>query len=513
LINQKSIDAFLARQLDNHDWLKGVSRDTLVAELELDHNPSSLKRLWHHQLVALTLLHTFRRFMLHLDMGGGKTLISLSFIESLKAKDPNHKALVFVPYVSAVDTWVQECAKHTPDLRLVGLTGTTAENIKKLEAGDGDVFVICYASCVAAFSVPNGRGRVRKRVLETRVFDKVCDKFATVVYDEIHKCSDTNTLTYRLCRRLSTRCTFALGLSGTPFGKDIEALWGQFYLIDFGETFGDTKGLFLESFFTKKLNYFSGFPEYNFNKKMLPTLKRCIKHNSIHYDASEMSDLPALRYIQRNIPLPSDIEGYVSISKARFQDSVAEQSRRLAEASYNELRQLASGFMTVAGADTKVKVSFDHNPKLDVLEEYIDAMPADSKMVVFHHFVYTNQLISDRLKKLKVGHARVWGGRRNAAAELERFRSDAACRILVINDQSGSSSLNLQHANYMLFFEQPDSAINRAQAEKRIYRAGQRKPVYIIDPFMAGTVDRQIFESCKRGRNLLQEVLKGSESI
>jgi len=239
-----------------------------------------------------------------------------------------------------------------------------------------------------------------------------------------------------------------------------------------------------------------------------------IKHSSIHYAASEMHDLPAKRYIKRKVPLPTAIEGYVSKAAEEFIAALKAGGTRAAEVSYMQLRQLASGFMTVDGQnDAKIKVSFDTNPKLDLLEEYIDAMGQESKMVVFHHFVHTNHLISERLKARKIRHARIWSGQKDVLGELKRFRDDDNCRVLVLNDQSGSTSLNLQHANYMFFFEEPDSPINRQQGEKRIYRAGQTKPVWIIDPFMEGTVDERIFYANMQGKKLLDQLLKGVQKL
>jgi hypothetical protein len=75
------------------------------------------------------------------------------------------------------------------------------------------------------------------------------------------------------------------------------------------------------------------------------------------------------------------------------------------------------------------------------------------------------------------------------------------------------NSLNLQHANYMFFFEQPDSPINRQQGEKRIWRPGQVKPVYYIDPFMDGSVDERIFYSNQQGKKLLDQLLKGEQVL
>ncbi len=513
MINKKVVQEFLAREMDNHDWMKKLGPLELRAELAHEFKTiPNFSKLWEHQLVCFILCTTLKRFMLHIDMGGGKTLITLFSILDRKLKGLNPKAIIFVPYVTAVDTWIEECKKHTPDLKLVPLVGTTIQNLRLLEENDGDVFVICYASAVAALSEkhPKKKGWT----IDPKVTRRVFANMNTFVADEIHKCSDIGTLTYRMCRAISLQCEYGIGLSGTPFGKDVGDIWSQFYLIDFGETLGTTKGLFQEAFFTEKKNFFSGFNEYKFDKKKMPLLRKTIKHNSIHYDATEMHDLPEKRYIPVHLKLPTAIQSYVTLAAAQFIDAIKSQSTQKAEASYLQLRQLASGFMTVGGENnSKIKVSFDNNPKLDLLEEKINAMALGRKMVVFHHFVHTNHIISERLTRLKIRHARIWSGQKDVIGELKKFRNDPACIVLVLNDQSGSSSLNLQHANYMFFFEEPDSPINRQQGEKRIYRAGQKHPVYFIDPFMEGTVDERIYFSNKQGKKLLDQLLSGKEQL
>ena len=161
----------------------------------------------------------------------------------------------------------------------------------------------------------------------------------------------------------------------------------------------------------------------------------------------------------------------------------------------------------------KIQIKFDENPKLDALQELIESMPFGCKMIVFHHFVYTNSLISERLKEMGVKHARVYGRSKDPIGELRKFKSDDDCRVLVINSKSGSSSLNLQHANYVTFFEQPDSAIDRQQAERRVWRPGQGKRVWIYDLLMQGTADSQMNKWNKEGESLLTALLDGSAKL
>ena len=519
MINKKVVENFLNRQLPGNDFLKAYSKDELLKGMASDVAlMPHIKQMWAHQLVSYSLVTTLKRYILHVGMGGGKSNISLSSILIRKLRGQKPLAIVFVPYVSSVDTWIQECKRWTPQLVLEPLLGKTCENLESLQRRRADVYVICYASAVAMLSeeVPHPKKQGKTVwIIDSKHVKKLFEGFDTFVADEIHKISDINTLTYKMCKSISSVCEHGIGLTGTPFGKDVQDIWAQFYVIDFGETLGATLGLFREAFFTKKGNFWSGGDEYKFQKRKLPILNKMIKYSSIHYAASEMNDLPKQMRIMRELKMPDAIQSYTTEALRELNESLTGTGKdryRLIESSYLKLRQLASGFMTVSSEDDKVKIAFDENPKLDYLEEVVYGMPADSKMVIFHHFVYTNHLISERLTKLKLGHARIWSGQKNVIGELRKFKESEKCRVLVINDQSGSSSLNLQHANYMMFFEQPDSPINRQQGEARIWRQGQEKPVYYYDPIMTGTVDGGIHKSNLEGKKLLDELLKGKKA-
>jgi len=193
----------------------------------------------------------------------------------------------------------------------------------------------------------------------------------------------------------------------------------------------------------------------------------------------------------------------------QLNEGVKKQHYRTVQSNYLVLRQLASGFMTLNGDDsTKVQIKFEENPKLEALVDLIEAMPPKCKMVCFHHFVYTNHMISEKLTEIKVTHARIWGGQRDKIGELKRFKTDPDCRVLVINSRSGSASLNLQNANYCVFFEQPDSPIDRQQAERRVWRPGQTRRVLYYDFLVMGTVDQRLLASNKAGEDMLKKLLR-----
>jgi SNF2 family DNA or RNA helicase len=519
LINKKAIKRFLDRPLDRFDWLKKYSLKDVLQELAaLKPAPDFGKiKPWLHQYICFLLAVELKRFMFNTDMGSGKTRIILMFLLYRKQCGETFKAVVFVPYITSIETWIEQVAEHAPSLRIVPLLGTTTENLEALKQ-DGDLFVVCYQSAVAmvtetVFDKAKGKNKWQ---LTARQVRKYFEGFDTFIGDEIHKCGSPSSLVYRMCRAISRECEYGFGLTGTPFGREPAMMWPQFYLIDFGATLGPTMEFFMAVFYSQGNNYWGGM-ELTFKKKLMPDLRRMIKNCSIRYSIDELHDMPEKVYVPKYLNAAPDAEAYCKAALKQINEAVKSKDKgsyRIVENNYLKLQQLSSGFMTFTGDDSsKIKVAFPENPKLEALIDLIESMPSDCKIVIFHHFVYTSELISKRLKQLKIGHARIWGGQRDPIGQLRKFKTDANCIALVINDQSGSSSLNLQNANYVAFFEQPNSPINRQQAERRVWRPGQSKRVFIYDFFVRQTKDYALWQSNKAGEDLLHSIIGGHTKL
>lgn len=519
MILQSAINKFLARKLQSYDWLKGEASARLDAALAELKPPPDFNGFdpWSHQKAAFLILNELRRFMLHIDMGGGKTRICLMLLKYLKQCGEKPRAIVFVPYVTSVATWIDEVAERTSELKCVPLTGTIEQNLDTLSNAKGDLFVMAYQSAVAmvSYAVPskkkNGKKQWKLKASEVR---RYFAGFNVFVGDEIHKAKSISSLTFRMCRAISAQCDWAIGLTGTPFNKDVADLWPQFCLIDFGETLGPTLGFYRAVYFTEKRNYWGGF-EYKFQKKLLPQLQENIRNCSISYPIEDLHDMPERKFIIRRIGSGEGQASYIKEALKRVKDAVGNGTGALQaiESNYLQLRQLSSGFMTLKGENSsRVQIKFEDNPKLDVLIDLIDSMPVGRKMVVFQHFIFSNKMISEKLTELGIEHARIWSGQKDPIGELKRFKQSKKCRVLVLNDKMGSSSLNLQHANYCVFFESPDSAIDRQQAERRVWRPGQQHKVIYYDLFVNGTYDESIYRSNKAGESLLKKLLRGKSN-
>ncbi len=67
--------------------------------------------------------------------------------------------------------------------------------------------------------------------------------------------------------------------------------------------------------------------------------------------------------------------------------------------------------------------------------------------------------------------------------------------MLVVNIASGGEGLNLQDANFVLFYEPVDRPDVYRQALKRCHRTGQKKHVYIYQFLTKNTVEDKIFKT------------------
>ena len=494
MISDKAIQKFLQRELQNFDWIKALSSSQIGAALS-ELVPACLtEALWLHQKASLLVMQHHPRFIFFVGMGGGKTNLMLTMLRHRKLKGEKPRAIVFVPYLTAVDTWINEVEKWAPELTCIPLLGSSYENASDLASKTADIFCICYASSI--------------HISDNSLFSG----FNTIILDEIHKLKNHRTKIFQLCSDIAEQATHVYGLTGTPFGKDLQDLWAEFYVVDFGETLGPNISFFRNVFFTRKAGFFGGV-EFKFKKKYTGHLQRIIKNRSIHYSVKEFADMPEKQYIQRRIQLPEGIKSYVDKELEKLEEGARNKDREVAGNAFMQLRQLSSGFITFKDDEERVKVKFDSNPKLDVLCELIESMPPECKMVIFHDYVFTNHLISERLKELKIGHARIWGGQKDQIGQLKKFREDENCRVLVLNSKSGSSALNLQFANYVCMFEQIVSPIDRSQAEARVWRSGQKQVVIIYDLFVEGTIDSKVHNAVLNDMDFLKEFLSGKLSM
>lgn len=405
---------------------------------------------------------------LFLDMGLGKTVITLTAINRLMYEEFEvSRVLVIAPKRVAEDTWTREHAKwdHLQHLQVSRILGTASQRMNALKA-DKDVYVIGRDNVVWLIEAlaPNW-------------------PFDMVVIDELSSFKNPQAKRFRALRKVMPRVSRVVGLTGTPSPNGLMDLWAELYLLDRGERLERTLGAYREKYF--KPGARSGYVVF----KWLP-VKGAEKRIR-----DRISDICVSMSAADYLTLPERIDNVipVSLSKkelATYRKMEEEQLLELgdddmivalnAAAVMTKLLQIANGSVyTASGAVERI-----HSAKLEALEEIIDT--TDSPVLVFYSFRHDLGAILGAIEG-----ARTLEGPQDIADW-----NDGKIRVLLAHPASVGYGLNLQDGGHtIVWYGLTWSLELYQQANARLYRQGQEKPVIIHHLITEGTVDEQVMRA------------------
>lgn len=171
---------------------------------------------------------------LFLDMGMGKTAITLTAVEKLLRDSFDViKVLVIAPLKPAKETWPAEIKKwdHLKDLKASLVLGPEKERLSALHA-DADIYIVNREN--VSWLV----GHYRKRW-----------PFDMVVIDELSSFKSSKAARFRDLRKVRKYIKRIVGLTGTPSPNGLLDLWSQAYLLDEGKALGHTITSYREKYF------------------------------------------------------------------------------------------------------------------------------------------------------------------------------------------------------------------------------------------------------------------------
>ena len=405
---------------------------------------------------------------LFLDMGLGKTVITLTAINRLMYEEFDvSRVLVIAPKRVAEDTWTREHAKwdHLQHLKVSRILGTASQRMNALKA-DKDVYVIGRDNVVWLIEAlaPNW-------------------PFDMVVIDELSSFKNPQAKRFRALRKVMPRVSRVVGLTGTPSPNGLMDLWAELYLLDRGERLERTLGAYREKYF--KPGARSGYVVF----KWLP-VKGAEKQIR-----DRISDICVSMSAADYLTLPERIDNVipVSLSKkelATYRKMEEEQLLELgdddmivalnAAAVMTKLLQIANGSVyTASGAVERI-----HDAKLEALEEIIDT--TDSPVLVFYSFRHDLGAILGAIEG-----ARTLEGPQDIADW-----NDGKIQVLLAHPASVGYGLNLQDGGHtIVWYGLTWSLELYQQANARLYRQGQEKPVIIHHLITEGTVDEQVMRA------------------
>lgn len=424
---------------------------------------------------------------LFLDMGLGKTVSTLTAIKRLYGLFEIGRVLVIAPKRVAEDTWTTECAKweHLRGLSVSKVLGTERQRREALSV-PADIYVINRENVAWLVSHLGGAW-----------------PFDMVVIDELSSFKSSKSERFRALRRVRPLMHRVVGLTGTPSPNGLIDLWPQLYLIDMGERLGRTVTGFRTRYFTPGRTNGQVVFDYKARNGSEEEIQRLIGDICISMKAEDYLSLPDLVDIPVEVSMPEDCRvRYEAFERDRVLE-LAKDGKDIsavnAAALTGKLLQYANGAVYDDGKD----VHEFHGAKLDALEEIVE-QAAGEPVLVFFQFRHDAQRIT---KRLKAYCPKEMSGSGDIAAW-----NAGRIKVLLAHPASAGHGLNLQHGGHIVvWFGLPWSLELYLQANARLHRQGQDKPVRMYRIMTRGTMDADVakaLEGKKAGQDALMEAVK-----
>lgn len=436
-----------------------------------------------YQRAAGEFILSHKRAGLFLDMGLGKTVITLTAIQKLMYEDFEvTRVLVIAPKRVAETTWTDEAEKwdHLKELKIAKATGNASDR-KRALMSEADIYVI-------------NRENV-KWLIESRLW-----RFDMVVIDELSSFKSPSSQRFRALRKVIPSADRVVGLTGTPTPNGLLDLWAQIYLLDRGERLGKTVTGYRDRYFTPAAR--NGYMVYAWKPK--PEAEGTIR--------KKLSDICVSMTAEDYLKMPERIETVISVELSEkeaktYREFEKEQLLELdgcevvalsAAAVSNKLLQMANG--AVYGYDGSV--AHVHDRKLEALEDILEFN--ETPVLVFYSFRHDLDRLKQRFEKYEPRML-------NTPEDIRDWNAGKV-RLMLAHPASVGHGLNIQAGgNVIVWFGLTWSLELYQQANARLYRQGQTKNVIIHHLVTKGTIDEDVMKALQRkeaGQAALIEALK-----
>lgn len=422
---------------------------------------------------------------LFLDMGLGKTVITLTAVNDLKYnRFAIRRALVIAPKKVAEATWSNEASKweHLKHLRIVPVLGSRQKRIRALNT-PGDVWVINRDN--VAWLVEHYRNAW---------------PFDMVILDELSSFKNHQAQRFKVLTWIRPHIKRIVGLTGTPAPNGLLDLWAQVFLLDRGQRLEKNITGYRTKYFEKNYNGFG----YTAKPGADDVIQQRIGDICISMKAEDYLELPDCTPNVIPVVLDSKAEKlYKQMEKELLLeiDDDTEITATSAAVLSGKLLQLCNGALY----DADRNVHEIHDCKIEAFMELIEQLNGKPALV-FYSFQHDLTRIQKALEKT---------GLRIRELKTPQDQTDwntGKIDILLAHPASAAYGLNLQDGgNHVVWFGLNWSLELYEQANGRLHRQGQKQKVILHHLVVQGGADEDVMaalESKATTQNKLLEALK-----
>lgn len=413
------------------------------------------------------------------EMGLGKTVETLAFISTMKNALP---ALVICPLI-VIPHWEREIKKFL-NVQREGSTEFVEPKVKKVRSGmqkdldPADFYIINY------------------ELISKRIEDLERTGFKTIVYDEIQNLRNMNTKKFASANELASipSVKYRLGLSGTPIYNRGGEIWGMVDILQRG-----ILGSYSE--FTRTYCEVDFRGRQHVERSKSQALAELLKENVMIRRKKEdvLKELPEKTRYQERITIDRDL--YHREIEKIFAKLESEKDKINSDpTSKHKVFQLQSAYQRAMDSERQV-AGIAKAPK--VIKRIQEFMELEEKVVVFCHHKVVHELLMQGLAEYDPCH--IIGGQKDdiRQQEIDKFQKiddpteyvpyfNKASNLMIAGIRAGNMGISLTSASYVIFAELDWSPAIHRQAEDRLHRIGQRKPVFAHYLIGEGTLDSSI---------------------
>lgn len=404
------------------------------------------------------------------DMGLGKTLQAIAFLSSQMHE--KSRVLILAPS-GLIYNWADEFQKFAPNLDVAVVHGLKPYR-ETILAEKHQVYVTSYATF-----------RQDSEIYQNLSFD-------FLFLDEAQVMKNAQTKIAKILRKFVVPSVFAL--SGTPIENNLGELWSIFQIV-------------LPGLLPAKKDFMK-LPAERVAQFIKPFVMRRKKEDVL----TELPDLIEVVY-------KNELEDQ---QKAIYLAQLQQMQERLGQVTDAEFQrnrvEILTGLMRLRQiCDTPALFMEDYkgdSGKLDSLRDLLSQIAeGNHRVLIFSQFRGMLDHIEEELPKLGLTSFKITGSTPSQERqEMTKAFNQGERDVFLISLKAGGVGLNLTGADTVILVDLWWNPAVESQAIGRAHRMGQDQAVEVYRLVTRGTIEEKIQELQEEKKNLVSEVLDGTES-
>ena len=437
---------------------------------------------------------------LFLDMGLGKTVVTLTAMADLLLMGEVQRILVVAPLRVANTVWAQEALKWEHTHWLVTSTVTGSQMQREL------------ALCKEAHVYIINRENI-KWLCELYDYNL---PFDMLVIDELSSFKSHDSQRFKALKKAKPSFKRVVGLTGTPHGNSYLGLWAQIYLLDGGVRLYPFITRYRERYFMQNR---VGTSEHALQYILRPGAERAINEKigdiCLAMKTEDYLQLPSFVVHDEWVDMP---ENMFKLYKAFERDRLIELADDTVEAEskvslVGKLLQYSNGAIYTDDGETSTRTFANvHNAKIERMLSLVEQADGEPVLIGYtfkHDKARIIAALKHEMPKLRIGVL-------DNDAMVDKW-NNKEIDVLLAHPASAGHGLNLQFGgSIIIWFGLPWSLEMYMQFNKRLHRNGITKPVMCYRIMCNNTYDDVVRVSLSDNmthHDALMEYLKRNDMV